>query len=68
MGIDLWSLGCILGEMIRGKPLFPGSCTVNQVSEHNTNYVTVSSTLIYYSKIYRWNELSAHYRKLQTMI
>lgn len=30
-GIDMWSLGCILGEMIRGRPLFPGSCTVNQV-------------------------------------
>lgn len=31
MGIDMWSLGCILGEMILGRPLFPGSCTVNQI-------------------------------------
>lgn len=30
-GIDMWSLGCILGEMIRGRPLFPGSCTINQI-------------------------------------
>lgn len=27
----MWSLGCILGEMIRGKPIFPGSSTVNQI-------------------------------------
>lgn len=30
-GIDMWSLGCVLGEMLRGRPLFPGSCTINQI-------------------------------------
>uniref|UniRef100_T1J086 Protein kinase domain-containing protein n=1 Tax=Strigamia maritima TaxID=126957 RepID=T1J086_STRMM len=32
-GIDTWSLGCILGEMILGKPLFPGTSTLNQIEK-----------------------------------
>ncbi|NXW38246.1 MK15 kinase, partial [Phaetusa simplex] len=23
-GVDMWSIGCILGELLLGKPLFPG--------------------------------------------
>ncbi|XP_062506587.1 extracellular signal-regulated kinase 2-like [Corticium candelabrum] len=31
-GVDMWSLGCILGEVLLGKPLFPGTSTLSQVS------------------------------------
>ena len=24
-GVDMWAVGCILGEMINGKPVFPGA-------------------------------------------
>nr|XP_058132121.1 mitogen-activated protein kinase 15 isoform X2 [Dasypus novemcinctus] len=30
-GVDMWSLGCILGEMLRGSPLFPGTSTLHQL-------------------------------------
>eukprot|EP01126_Amoeba_proteus_P013305 TRINITY_DN1562_c0_g2_i11.p1 TRINITY_DN1562_c0_g2~~TRINITY_DN1562_c0_g2_i11.p1 ORF type:complete len:340 (-),score=60.18 TRINITY_DN1562_c0_g2_i11:144-1163(-) len=30
-GVDIWSVGCILGELISGKPLFPGTSTMNQL-------------------------------------
>ena len=29
--IDMWSVGCILAEMITGKALFPGKSTLNQI-------------------------------------
>ncbi|KHJ80427.1 mitogen-activated protein kinase domain protein [Oesophagostomum dentatum] len=30
-GVDMWSLGCILAEMLLGRALFPGTSTINQI-------------------------------------
>ena len=29
--VDMWAVGCILGEMVHGKPIFPGNSTINQL-------------------------------------
>jgi mitogen-activated protein kinase 15 len=30
---DMWSIGCILAELLNGKPLFPGTSTLNQLNK-----------------------------------
>lgn len=32
-GVDMWAVGCILGEMLGGSPMFPGSSTMNQLDK-----------------------------------
>jgi mitogen-activated protein kinase 15 len=29
--VDMWSIGCILGELLGAKPMFPGTSTMNQI-------------------------------------
>jgi len=31
--VDVWSIGCILAELLGGKPIFPGSSTLNQLGK-----------------------------------
>lgn len=28
---DVWSIGCILAELLMGEPIFPGDSTLNQL-------------------------------------
>lgn len=31
MEVDMWAVGCIMGELIDGQPLFPGDSDIDQL-------------------------------------
>ena len=31
--VDIWALGCLVGELFKGKALFPGNSTINQLEK-----------------------------------
>lgn len=31
--IDVWSIGCVIGELLLGQPIFPGDSGVDQLVE-----------------------------------
>lgn len=45
--VDLWSIGCILGELLKKEPLFQGKNEVDQLSKVSTLPVTNNSPGLY---------------------
>ncbi|XP_018646239.1 serine/threonine kinase [Schistosoma mansoni] len=58
-GVDIWSLGCILGEMLIGTPLFPGTSTLDQIERimGALPKPTIEGKFDYLIKFYSPNEI-----------
>jgi cyclin-dependent kinase 12/13 len=46
VGVDLWSAGCILGELLAGKPIMPGRTEVTTYISHFVGFLDFSFTTI----------------------
>ena len=43
---DIWSLGCVLAEMILGHPIFPGTSDIDQLTKI-TKILGSSNVIVY---------------------
>lgn len=46
VGIDMWSTGCVLGEIYAGKPILPGKNEVNQLQSCSYQISKVSDLFL----------------------
>lgn len=56
----MWSIGCILAEMCMGKPIFPGTSTVNQVEKIMSSIPTPTTDGLYLFQIYNHYQLTQY--------
>ena len=50
--VDIWSVGCIFGEMIRGSVLFPGSDHIDQWNKITAHLGTPSQVFMSNCRFY----------------
>lgn len=44
-GVDMWAIGCLMGELIDGEPLFAGDSDIDQL--YKIQKIQVSTTPVY---------------------
>lgn len=62
--VDMWSVGCIFGELLTQKPLFPGKSEIDQINKvfkvNATNKIKSTWLKLFIYSLYIFNMLSAN--------
>ena len=55
--VDMWAVGCIMGELIDGQPLFPGDSDIDQlyvIQKLLGQRSDSPSSILHVDKIWHW--------------
>lgn len=53
VAVDIWSVGCIMGELLKGKVLFPGTdCILYQLSTLQLSSITLNLLILLRSALW----------------